>query len=217
MKDVLKMVRFDFILAGSLSVSYVLAFMGLCLVNALFGVPLGVFCFAVPMMIFGPAREACGAEQRRIYGILPVQKSAVTRAAFWENTVMLLAGEVFSMLFLLISDNAELYRIFPESFGEMLNYLKSENNLSLDGLYAAIIFISSYLGVLSAYLEMEAEIHGRESDIKNITVALAATAAAGAVTTVLIKKVYCRPLENGVCRGRRRGKSCLRLWQTQQP
>lgn len=189
MKDVLKMARFDLITASSLTVPYVLAFVGFSFVLALFGIPLGVFCFAAPMALFGPAREAAsGLEQRKIYGILPVRKSAVTRAAFWENTAMLMVGEGLSLLFLLISDRTELYSVFPNSVAELIVDLKSGNNLSLGGLCVTIALLSAYLGILSAYLEMESEIHGHESDTKNIIIALSATGLIILAAVALVKK-----------------------------
>lgn len=189
MKDVLKMARFDLITASSLTVPYVLAFVGFSLVLALFGIPLGVFCFAAPMVLFGPAREAAsGLEQRKIYGILPVRRSAVTRAAFWENTAMLIVGEILSLLFLLISDCTELYRVFPNGVAELIADLKSEYNLSLGGLCVTIALLSAYLGILSAYLEMESEIHGHESDTKNIIIALSVTGVVILAAIALVKK-----------------------------
>lgn len=188
MKDVLKMVRFDLVTAGSLTIPYVLVFIALSFVLALFAMPLGVFCFAAPLVIFGPAREAAGTEQRKIYGILPVRRSAVTRAAFWENTVMLLAGEVLSLLFLLISDNAELYRVLPNGVAELIVYLKSGYNLSLNSLCVTIALLSAYLGILSAYLEMGSEIHGHESDTKNVIIALSATGLIIIAAVVLVNK-----------------------------
>lgn len=189
MKDILKMARFDLITASSLTVPYVIAFVCFSFALALFGIPLGVFCFAAPMALFGPAREAAaGLEQRKIYGILPVRKSAVTRAAFWENTSMLIVGEGLSLLFLLISDNAELYRVFPGGAAELIVYLKNGYKLSLSGLCVTIALLSAYLGILSAYLEMESEIHGHESDTKNILIALSVTGLVILAAIVLVNK-----------------------------
>lgn len=198
MKDVLKMVRFDFVTAGSLTVPYVLAFIGLSFLLALFGMPLGLFCFAAPLVIFGPAREAAGAEQRKIYGILPIQRSAVTRAAFLEDTSMLIAGELLTMLLLIISDKSRLSRVLPESVAELLKYLKEAYNFSPVGLCVTIALLSAYLCVLSAYLEMEAEIHGHESDTKNILIALSVTAAVIALVFVLVNKGVLPPVSTWI-------------------
>lgn len=212
MKDVLKMIRFDLVTAGSLTVPYVLAFIGLSLALSLFAMPLGILCFAAPLVIFGPAREAAGAEQKKIYGILPVRKSAVTRAAFWENTVMLLVGEVLALLFLLISDKGALSGILPESIAEMLESIKTgEYSLSFNDMAVTVALLSAYLCILSAYLEMEAEIHGHDSDIKNLLIALSATAIIIAVIAVLVNRGVLPPFRKWLTPEKASGRGLIIL------
>lgn len=214
MKNVLKMIRLDLVTAGSLTIPYVLAFIALSLVLSLFAMPLGILCFAAPLVIFGPAREAAGAEQQKIYGILPVQKSAVTRAAFLENTVMLILGEVLALLFLLISDTGALCGILPGGIAELLEDLtaaRDNYDLSFKGMAVTLALLSAYLCMLSAYLEMEAEIHGHDSDIKNLLIALSATALVAAVIIALVKAGVLPPFRSWLAPEKGSGKALIVL------
>ena len=110
MNDVLKMIRFDYISVKTLTVPYIIGFIAICLVLALFGIPLGAFCFAAAAAVFAPVQELADSDSRKIYGILPVGREAVTRAAFLEMTVPLLIGEILSLIFLVISNFSMFFR-----------------------------------------------------------------------------------------------------------
>ncbi|MCH5275666.1 MAG: hypothetical protein J1E65_07485 [Lachnospiraceae bacterium] len=199
MKDILKMIRFDYISVKSHTVPYVIGFIGISLVLSLFGIPLGVFCVAAPIAIFGPVQELYGSDSRKIYGILPVRRDAVTRASFLELTVPLFAGELLSFLFLLISRSSKLYRIFPKSIGNIIETLfdfsQSGMGISVDGLYIILMFTSAYLCVFAAYLEMASKIQGSENDIRNLLLAISLTVAVFAVITALVKAGILPPLQ----------------------
>lgn len=179
MKDVLKMIRFDYIAVRPLTVPYVIVFAAVCLVLALFGIPLGVFCFAAAAAVFAPVQELASSDSRKIYGILPVRRDAFTKAAFIEMTVPLFAGELLSLIFLLISSTSKLYRILPQTAAGIIEGLFdfSRNGSGIAFGELCIILISVYLCILAAYLEMMSAIQGRENDIKNLLTAIALTAA----------------------------------------
>lgn len=191
MKDILKMIRFDYITVRSLTLPYVLGFIVISFVLSLFGIPLGIFCVAALMAIFGPVQELSNSDSRKIYGILPVCGDAVTRAAFLEMIVPLFAGELLSFLFLFISKSSKLYRIFPKNVGDMIeglfSFSQNDRGISFDGLCILLVLTSAYLCVLAAYLEMASKIQGSENDIKNLLLAISITAAVFAVITALVK------------------------------
>lgn len=199
MKDILKMVRFDYISVNSLTVPYVIGFIGISFVLSLFGIPLGVFCVAALMAIFAPVQELAHSDSEKIYGILPVRRDAVTRAAFLEMIVPLYVGELLSFLFLFISRSSKLYRIFPKNIGNMIealfDFFESGTGISFDGLYIVLILISAYLCVLAAYLEMASKIQGRENDIRNLLLAIFITVAVFAVITALVKAGMLPPFQ----------------------
>lgn len=138
MKDVLKMIRFDYISVKPLTVPYVIGFIAVCLVLSLFGIPLGVFCFAASAAVFAPVQEQASSDTRKIYGILPVRRDAVTKAAFLEMTVPLFIGELLSLIFLLISNSSKLYRIFPKTvvsiIEELFDFSENDANIAFGEL-----------------------------------------------------------------------------------
>lgn len=199
MKDILKMIRFDYITVRSLTVPYVIGFIGISFVLSLFGIPLGVFCVAALLAIFAPVQELANSDSEKIYGILPVRRDTVTRAAFLEMIVPLFVGELLSFLFLFISSASKLYRIFPKNISNMIEVLfdfsERGTGISSDGLYIVLMLTTAYLCVLAAYLQMASKIQGRENDIKNLLLAISVTVAVFAVITALVKAGMLPPLQ----------------------
>lgn len=153
MKDVLKMIRFDYISVKPLTVPYVIGFIAVCLVLSLFGIPLGVFCFAASAAVFAPVQEQASSDTRKIYGILPVRRDAVTKAAFLEMTVPLFIGELLSLTFLLISNFSKLYRIFPKIvvgiIEELFDFSQNDANIAFGEL--CIIKLCVLAAIVSIY------------------------------------------------------------------
>lgn len=199
MKDVLKMIRFDYISVKSLTVPYVIGFIALSLVLALFGIPLGVFCFAAAAAVFAPVQELANSDSRKIYGILPVRRDAFTRAAFLEMIVPLFAGELLSLMFLVISNSSKLYRIFPKTVGDIIgglfDFSKNDSIITFGELCIILILVSVYLCILAAYLEMMSAIQSRENDVKNLLTAVALTGAVIAVIAALSAKHIVPPVQ----------------------
>ncbi|MDE7288454.1 MAG: hypothetical protein K2N71_02980 [Oscillospiraceae bacterium] len=200
MKDVLKMIRFDYISVRSLTVPYVIGFIALCLVLALFGIPLGVFCFAAAAAVFAPVQELANSDTRKIYGILPIGREAVTRTAFIEMIVPLFIGELLSLTFLFISSSSKLYRIFPKTvvsiIEELFDFSKSDANITFGELCIMLILVFVYLCILAAYLEMMSAIQSREHDVKNLLTAVALTVAAVVGIDVLSAKQVIPPAQD---------------------
>ena len=200
MKDVLKMIRFDYISVKSLTVPYVIGFIAVCLVLALFGIPLGVFCFAAAAAVFAPVQGLSSSDTRKIYGILPIRREAVTKAAFLEIIVPLLAGEMLSLVFLMISNSSKLYRIFPKTvvsiIEELFDFSKNDANIAFGELCIILILLSVYLCILAAYMEMMSAIHSRENDVKNLLTAIALTAAVIVVIAALSANHIIPPVQS---------------------
>lgn len=200
MKDILKMIRFDYISVRQLTVPYVVGFIAVSLVLSLFGIPIGMFCFAAAAAVFAPVQELAGSDSRRIYGILPVRRDAVTRATFLEMTVLFFAGELLSLIFLLISSSSELYRILPKAVGGIIEGLfafsKNGSYLAFGKLCIILILISVYLCILAAFLEMMSAIQSHENDIKNFLTAFSLTAAVITVIAALSVKQIIPPVQS---------------------
>lgn len=199
MNDVLKMIRFDYIAVRSLTVPYVIGFTAVCLVLALFGIPLGVFCFAAAAAVFAPAQELARSDTRKIYGILPVGREAVTRAAFLEMTVPLFIGELLSLIFLAISNSSKLYRIFPKTVGGVIeglfDFSKNDANITFGEVCVILILVYVYLCISAAYLEMMSAIQNREKDVTNLLTEIALTVAVITVIAALSAKHIIPPVQ----------------------
>lgn len=199
MQDILKMIRFDYFTVKSFTVPYVIGFIMISFVLSLFGIPLGVFCFVALMAVFGPVQELANSDTRRIYGILPVRRDAVTRAAFMEIIIPLFAGELLSLVLLLISNSSRLYRIFPKTVGDIIeglfDFSKNDLMIAFDELCIILILLSVSLCVVAAYLEMKSEIQGHENDLRNLLTVISITVAVISVIAVLVNRRMIPPVK----------------------
>lgn len=199
MKEILKMIRFDYITVKSFTVPYVIGFIVISFVLSLFGIPLGILSFVALMAIFGPVQELANSDTRRIYGVLPVRRDAVTRAAFMEIIVPLFVGELLSLVLLLISNSSKLYRIFPKTVGDIIEGLFdfSQNDLMIafGELCIILILISASLCILAAYLEMKSEIQGHENDIRDLLTVIFIIVVVIEVITALVNMEIIPPVK----------------------
>lgn len=182
MKDILKMLQFDYIIVEKLTAPYVIGFIALCLVLALFGVPLGVFGFAATLCLFAPLEMVFDSDAKKIYGLLPVHRTTVVRAGFTETAGTMFAGEIFSFVCLFISRYTKLYHILPQNINHFISrfFDPEKNGIGLDfgQMCFMLVYIFCGLFLLLGYLKMIEAIHGQESAVKHLLVIFAVTAAA---------------------------------------
>ena len=157
MKDVLKMVKFDYVISkGSLPV--VIIFLTVCLIMSVFGIAFGVIAAFAPVLIFAQKQIEENADFRRIYGILPVKRSTVITADFAEMIVPLLIGEIIGLVFFYISRVCKLYTLLPEKAENVVRNFTFDDKkgleLNKDIVFIAIIAFTGYLCLLVAFLKM---------------------------------------------------------------
>lgn len=190
MKDILKMLQFDYIIVEKLTAPYVIGFIALCLVLALFGVPLGVFGFAATLCLFAPLEMVFDSDAKRIYGLLPVHRTTVVRADFTETAGAMFAGEIFSLVCLFISRYTKLYHILPQNIDHFISrfFDPGKNGIGLDfgQVCFALVYIFCGLFLLLGYLKMIEAIHGQENAVKHLLVIFAVMAAA--ITLLFYKR-----------------------------
>lgn len=173
MDEILKMVRFDYISVKNLTAQYVFGFIGLSFLMALFHIPLGLLCIPAAVMLFAPVQTIAGSECKKLYGMLPVSRSAVTRAMFAEIIVPLFIGEILAFIFLIASRYLTLYKvILPEKsakyFSNLFRFSGNGAAITYPTLSVLITFVFLGLTLLACYAEMKAETKSMGAAVRDV-------------------------------------------------
>ena len=196
MNDIMKMIRFDLISVSRLTVPYVAIFAAVCIIAALFSLPIGIFCVVSFIMIIAPVQGINNSSCKRLYGMLPVSRSAVIKALFIEITVTLFAGELLAFLCFLIVRNSSLYKMLPEKvmyFAEDLTKMPGKE-YSMLYLLAAAAF--AFITIILCYAQMRSEIRSMEAAIRELIIIIAVFAAAVSFISVMIYNEKLDALKN---------------------
>lgn len=196
MNDIMKMIRFDLISVSRLTVPYVALFVVVCIIAALFSIPIGIFCIISFVMIIAPIQGINNSSCKRLYGMLPVHRSAVIKALFTEITVTMFAGELLSFLCFLITRISSLYKMLPEKlmwFAEDLTKMPKNNFTSLYLITAAMF---AFITIVLCFAQMRSEIKNMETAIRELIIIIAVFAALTAFISVMIYNRKFHALKN---------------------
>ena len=185
MKEIMKLIQFDFITSMNGALPFFGGMLVISILMTVFGMfhmVFSVFLILSSAMVFGPAQQLSqSAENRRIYGILPVGRKSVIRADFAESSVPLFVGLVLSLVFSFLSSFSKLYRILPEK----LSYLGESlvENKKIDTatgfIWVRDVFILAtvYIVIAISVLKMRSFIENHEHDIRNTLIFFTVTVA----------------------------------------
>ncbi|MBP5578647.1 MAG: hypothetical protein J6X56_04065 [Ruminococcus sp.] len=195
MKEIMKLIRFDFITSVNSALPFFGGMLIICLIltafgifNPIFGGLLTVLC----AVFFSPAQAAANNPNfRRVRGILPVSRASFVRAEFAETIVSVIASELITLIFMGISKISKLYEIFPLKFEVFCKELHD-----LDGIEVAegsvfkfvplVIIICSLLIVQVTFINMRSDIERHEHDIRNVLLIFSVVIIAFIVSVELI-------------------------------
>lgn len=180
MKEIMKMIRFDFITVKQLSLPTFLGFFIICLLLAVCGAfhaVLGVIVFAVFTSVFAPVQQVMQGDQRRIYGILPVKRETVIKANFAENTAAMLLGEAAAIVMTVIGEASRVYTLLPDKLEKKVEVLKGGSGISMSFRPRDVmILLCAYICILYAVLWMLGELEEHKNDIRNMVAAVLVSA-----------------------------------------
>ncbi|MBQ5311552.1 MAG: hypothetical protein ILP19_05875 [Oscillospiraceae bacterium] len=181
MKDILKMMRFDFLTARPLAMPTLIAVTVLCVCIAPFTSPLVIawssfatMAFVIPLQLSGAGRE-----QNKIHGILPVARKTVTRARFLYIYTLYLATSIVQAVLMFIVKALALYRLLPDqrsSTTQLIAAAFENTGMTYMGLVGFFVFCT----LIFTYMEMMGQIFGHENDMRIILLTL------GAVTVIAV-------------------------------
>lgn len=185
MRDILKIMRFDFLSAKSFEFAPAAILLLLCVVLSLFFSPItsayitfGAALFIIPL---GGIAEKSGFN--RLYGILPVNRKNITRARFLYIFLLHLIAEIFEFGVAYVSFNLKLNKLLPNQNGELAQMVSKGFE---DGSFipVAIVGVFMLFCLIFGYMEMMGQIFGRENELKIIIITLGAVC--GVVFVILL-------------------------------
>ena len=173
MKDILKIMRFDYLTARPLAISPAVIVVVIFFALSLFFAPLicsyitfGAMVFVIPLQ--GVADKS---GFHKLYGTLPVKRGNITRARFLYIFLVHFAAEMLELVLAVTAASLKLYRVLPNQNGEMMQLVKEsfeDTNLTL----LMIFGVFTVFCLIFSYMEMMGQIHGRENELKIIMITL---------------------------------------------
>ena len=196
MNEMMKMIRFDLITVSRLTAPYVAIFVAVSIIASLFGLTFGILCVVNFVMIIAPIQGINNSSCKRLYGMLPVRRSAVIKALFTEIFVTMFIGELLSFLCLFIGRSSSLYKMLPENLSRIAsNYSElPESKYMKMYLFAAAAF--AFLTIVLCFAQMRSEIINMEAAIREFLIIVTVFAAVTTFISVMIYNEKLRALKD---------------------
>ena len=186
MKDVLKVMRFDFLTAKPVAFRAVVIIAVICFLLALFFSPFicSYITFAAAVLVIPLQNVADKSGFNKLYGILPVKRKSITRARFIYVFLAYFAAELLETVLALTAIGLKLYRVLPNQEGEAVLFIR-ESFEDTTLIFVAIIGVFAFFCLMFSYMEMMGQIFGRENEMKIIFISLGVLTALAIILSVL--------------------------------
>lgn len=173
MKDILKIMRFDFLTAKPLAFGvFIIAAVLFSLLSLFFSPIICTFLTFGALMFVIPLQSiADKSDFNKLYGILPVQRKNITRARFVYIFLVFFLTELFEVVMTVISLSLKLYRVLPNQNREMMQMVRdcfSDTSL----VFIAGLGMFTFFCLIFGYMEIMGQIFGRENEMKTILITL---------------------------------------------
>ena len=178
MKEILNVIRLDFITASPLAVGANLLILLFSIWFGFFYSPLilifltvGAIGFILPLNV-----AAAKSGFNKFYGILPVSRKNITMGRFLYIFLVFFISQSAAAVLALTAHSLRLCDLLPDSKSTMLEMVRASFDSKNVTLFL-IFLISGVVCIISAYLEMMIQIHGDEHLINIIAFTVISIAA----------------------------------------
>lgn len=184
MRDILNVIRFDFLTMRPLSMGEFIFVILFCMVLSMMLSPL--IAVMVTFCVFGFVHPLQDIADRngfdRLYGTLPVDRRNVTRARFIYIFAAFLFCEITELIIAAFSTVLDLNALIfsvdrsAERSREMLNYMHYIYDTPAV-VYLAVFAVAALCCIAEAYMELMSLIYGRENLFRSVIIGVAAVSA----------------------------------------
>lgn len=169
MKEILHVMRLDFISASSTAITVIILLTLIAIPAALLFNPFaGILMLElVPIIVIGPLQVFDGKYGNRLHGILPVHRKNITRGRFAMYAAFFLCIQMFAVLLTTVAVFADLNELLPL---EILSALQEQQfafeTKTLPELIIMCVMVSICFWMMFSFFEMSGQIFGRENEMK---------------------------------------------------
>lgn len=173
MKEILKIMRFDFLNAKPFALKVFIVIVILCFLLSLFISPIIAFYIVLGAMFFVIPLQSMADKNdfNKFYGILPVNRRNITRARFIYIFLVHFVSELIEAIITIISTSLSLYKILPNQNSEIMQMV---DNSFYDTKFKFLTIVGAFafFCLMFSYMEMMGQIFGRENEFKIIILTL---------------------------------------------
>lgn len=187
MKDMLKIMRFDFLTAADTGYFPAIFLAALSMTGSfLFGpsyaaaLILTSICFIIPLT--GVTEKS---ELHKLYGILPVNRKNITRGRFLYIFLLHFIPEMIALILIKPAFSLKAYRYLPNQGSTSLQMIGNAFSSGFRGPCMIIFLVFSLSCFIFLYLEFTGQLFGHENDLKSIMILLTAVTAVS-MTVILL-------------------------------
>ena len=181
MKDILKVMRFDYLTAEPLALKIYAVVCVIFFLLSSFIAPLLNCYITFASMIFVIALHTTEDKSgfNKMYGILPVKRKNITRARFLYMFLVFFLTELLETLLMLTDMKIRLYRFLPDRSTNLAQIIE-QNYSDTQTPFIAVVAMTVLMCLIFSYVEMMGQIFGRENEMKIILITL------GVMTVIFI-------------------------------
>ena len=170
MKDILRVMKFDYVTANLNMTALLIAAVGFCALGMFLTPSAMVFLYFIPFMYIFPLSAADDKYKlSRLYAILPVKRKNVTRARFIYIFVMFFFAEIITLPLSRLSYCMKLYRYIPiadEGIKITIEKTFADYDFTLKVIAGAMIGLCLFF----SYFETINKIFGKDKIIFTLTI-----------------------------------------------
>ena len=190
MKDVLRMMHFDYVTAVSSilgSAWKMLPVLLVILLIELFLTPMaGYLGMFLVLVFFLPLQSADDKEQLgKLYGILPVNRKSIARGRFLFMFLSAFLMEAAMVFFAVLAVNLRLNELISFQNAEFMQMAAATYDTSSFLSFGTIVAIFAVLCVGFSYMEMMGQVFGREKEMKIVLITLGVITAIGFTLAIM--------------------------------
>ena len=175
MKDILNIMRFDFLTAKTTALPIFGVIAVMCNALGLLFSPM-MFVYVLMAASFLIVQLQTYAEKygfHKLYGILPIERKTITRGRFQYIFWTFFAVEIFELIMTKLALVLKLYRILPNQENETMQFVAETFNAESTLNYSLIVGIFVVMCVFFSYMQMMGQIFGQENEMKIVMITLA--------------------------------------------
>lgn len=173
MKDILKMINFDFCnIKSFLAAGSVLTFVFVILGIFISPVICSYTTFIMAALVIVPLQNISNkTDFKKLYGIIPINRKNIVRARFLFIFLVFFITEIIESVFAFISYKLRLPLNMSVKYNETTEFLKDSFN-DPSFIIIAIVAIFVIVCLMFTFTEMVGQIFGRENEFKLILITL---------------------------------------------